>query len=115
MAAGSLALLAGALLASSGPITDVAWTRLPTAEEMVRHTPRRPLPAPPGHATIECVVSPNGLLTDCVIVKEGPDGWGYGDIAIKVSRYFRAAAVTKSGEPAAGRRVRVPMVFKAPQ
>ena len=92
----------------------MVWERLPTAEEISRHIPRRPIPAPEGAATLDCRVTSSGELEDCQIVKEEPGEWGYGDVALKASRYFRAGAITKSGKPTADLRVRIPMVFRLP-
>jgi hypothetical protein len=44
-----------------------------------------------GSVTIDCAVKPNGRLKDCKILKEVPEGHGYGEATIKL--FVRNACV----------------------
>jgi hypothetical protein len=37
-----------------------------------------------GSVTIDCAVKPNGRLKDCKVLKEVPEGHGYGEATIKL-------------------------------
>jgi len=64
-----------------------------------------------GAAAVECTVSPKGALEACRVLKEEPEGKGFGASAVKVASRFRMKTVTRSGAPASGRVIRIPIAF----
>jgi hypothetical protein len=58
-----------------------------------------------GSADIDCAVAPGGRLADCRVVKETPDGFGFGAAALRLSALFRM----KDGHK--GERTRIPINF----
>ena len=64
-----------------------------------------------GAAAVECTVSAKGALEACRVLKEAPEGMGFGAAAVKVASRFRMKTVTRSGQPAAGRVIRIPITF----
>jgi hypothetical protein len=52
-----------------------------------------------GHAVIDCAADTAGVLTDCQLVSEAPDGWGFGAAALKAAeaKSIRQIAMTAEG------------------
>ena len=107
-------LLIALALAAAAPLDprDVVWTRRPTGEE-VRHVPSE-IRGVVGRATLDCAVTTSGLLSDCRVTSDDSSGQGLSPVAIKLAPYFRAAPLSKSGVPVAGRRVAIPPRFDPP-
>jgi TonB family protein len=69
--------------------------------------PRDASPQPSvGRVVVECLVAPQGALTDCLVVEETPAGRGLGQRALE-----EAAKLTMDA-PVAGARVRVPFSYR---
>ena len=66
-----------------------------------------------GWAVIECRLTAKGSLSACQILGEGPNGYGFGDAALRLSSRFKFASKTKDGEPVDGGYVRVPVRLQA--
>ena len=97
-------------------IYSPVWVRRPNGEDMARLYPdgaRRA--ARQGEATLDCVFSGAGALTDCAVVSEQPVGLGFGRAALKLAPLFRADPVNTAGWPVAGYRVRVPVEWQPRQ
>lgn len=71
-----------------------------------------------GSAVLGCALDGQGLLQDCQVLREEPAGWGFGDAALKASRYFKMKPATPDGASVAGRRILLPIgwtaTFRAP-
>lgn len=108
-------LLIALAIAAAAPLDprDVVWLRKPTGDEVARHIPTESRGLI-GRATLDCAVTPLGMLSDCRITSDDSPGQGLSAFAIKVAPYFRAAPETRSGLPVAGRRVAIPLRFDTP-
>jgi TonB family protein len=87
-------------------LTNVTWLERPGSDQFLRFYPPAALEQQlPGRVTIDCLVSADGRLS-CTALSEEPQGLGFGEAALRVSRHFRMAAQTTDGRRTAGGRVR---------
>jgi TonB family protein len=115
---------AGIILASGVSSDDLhppeplnaVWIRRPSGDEASRYFPERALRMGiSGQATLQCRVGHLGVMRRCVVLSEGPDGAGFGDAALKMTRSFRMAPADPDGLPIAGATVKLPMRFALPE
>lgn len=67
-----------------------------------------------GRAIIVCKVKTNGTLEDCRVDSESPEGMGFGQAALRVSKLFKMKPTQKDGTPVEGRTIRVPIAWFVP-
>ncbi len=102
---------APSLAAEPQMITKPDWLRRPNANDILAYIPalndknRRG-----GRALIECAVDERGLLQNCSVKSEYPEGSGFGQAALSMSRSFQMKPKTVDGKPVLG-TVRVPLIF----
>ena len=94
-------------------IRNPTWLEQPNADQLAQYYPARALDlGKTGAATLNCVVSAHGGLTRCSVASETPAGWGFGEAAQKLSRYFRMSPRTEDGVPVEGGTIAVVIRFK---
>lgn len=94
------------------PASDIVWERRPTGSEVSQvlpHTTARPWV---GSFKLYCTINGGGWLTDC-FVPNPRDRAPVEEWRVKIARYFKAAPMTRSGKPPAGRVVAIPISFRA--
>lgn len=92
-----------------GPIeiTNPRWLQRP--RNLAAYYPARAIDRNiEGAVRLDCVVRVTGLL-DCAVLSESPQGWGFGDAALRMARAHRMVPATRDGVVVEGRYVmRVP-------
>lgn len=107
-----------AIIASTPPtgnselLTGVTWTSRPDGNDVMRYYPQRAQEREQqGRVQLLCEIQEDGSIT-CSIDSEEPAGWGFGEAALRVSRHYRAAPTTDTGESTAGKTTRVIIRFR---
>ena len=88
-------------------ITNPRWVRQP--RDLARYYPARALArGETGSVLLNCRVDVGGAL-HCAVVSETPEGWGFGDAALRIAQDYRMVPATRDGRTVEGRyRMRVP-------
>jgi TonB family protein len=94
-------------------ITRPDWERQPTREQMSALFPAAAMRAgKEGRAWIECSVATTGRMRDCVIIREEPEGYGFGAAALATASFFRMKPAEAEGMAIDGARVQIPVGFR---
>ena len=114
-----IAMLAGGALAQEASprpgqlLTRPHWKRRPKPEDLKRvYPPRAKAERISGRAVIICDVTLEGLLANCQTSQETPEGYGFGEAAIKLAAVIRMTPMKIDGKPSEGGKVTLPIVFK---
>jgi protein TonB len=87
---------------ASGPpvVTNPTWTRKPNPDDFARYYPERAQRLEKeGYATIRCVVTVKGTVTNCQVLSEEPADFGFGEAAKKIGSLWKMKPQTVNGEP----------------
>jgi TonB family protein len=99
----------------SRTVTNPDWSSRPSGSDLVRFYPRQALAQQlGGMAVMQCRVERTGTLSACAIVREGPQGRGFGDAVLQMAPLFQMKPMSKNGRPVAGGVVRIPVRFRIP-
>ena len=92
-------------------ITNPSWSRAPQPEY-----PAAALAAgiTDGRVTLDCLVTPAGLLTGCGVIEETPPGFGFAGSAVAAAALARISPRTLDGV-AVGARVRFTIRYRMPE
>jgi TonB family protein len=111
-------LMSCAVAAAPGPgssqppaSTPPDWIRPPTMDDVASVYPAAAVrKGADGSATVNCLVTVEGVLRDCVVEKEIPKGLDFGAAAIVLVRQLGMRPATRNGAPIES-RVSIPVQF----
>lgn len=108
--------VAGAARADPPRVSQPDWLARPDAEDLADTYPdlARALGIE-GRATISCSVDLKGRLQDCVSPAASPQGLGFDQAALTMSKLFAMRPKRVDGVPVAGGTVRIPIRFTLPK
>ena len=85
----------------------------PQAAAMRYYPPAAQKAGVEGKAMINCLLAAGGL-TDCRVVSESPEGYGFGVAAVQMSVLFDMRPELRDGQPVV-ERVTIPIDFRLPE
>ncbi|WP_242922790.1 energy transducer TonB [Caulobacter sp. CCUG 60055] len=72
-------------------VENVRWSATPSAEDFERYYPERAHRMERnGQSRLQCIVRGEGRLEGCTVVSESPQGFGFGEAALRLSRRYMA-------------------------
>jgi TonB family protein len=99
----------------SSVITNPYWVKFPGGRDFVRFYPEAARRAwLEGSATIQCHISAQGLLEQCLVIREQPAGEGFGAAALAMGEFFKLGPATRDGQAVEGGTVIFPIRFALP-
>jgi TonB family protein len=91
------------------------WVAKPVAADITRFYPAAAKATKlEGSATITCRVDDEGRLGQCQLLREAPEGAGFGQAALSLADTFQMKPLDKEGRATAGQDVRIPFKFALP-
>ncbi len=93
-------------------ITNPTITRIPSANDLASiYPPWAQEKGRGGAARIQCTVSAQGTAENCHVLSETPQGYGFGQAALKAAKYFRFTPELVDGQPTGGAKIMLPLNF----
>jgi len=118
-------LLGLAISAVSGPCWAVEtaravkpseWRARPTGDMASRYYPDRAQRMEVGgRAVVDCRVTPEGKLEDCKVLSESPAEYGFGDAALRLTRFMELAPPSRKDVRKGRLRRIIPVGFAVPR
>lgn len=88
------------------------WVTQPTDAVTIKYYPQAAAALrTKGKALIQCKVSLDGNVSACLIKSEFPDGYGFGEAAVRMMQEARFSPLMVDGKPVADGAVLVPIIF----
>jgi len=92
---------------------EADWARRPTEADLARFYPERATQAKVGgDVTLACNVAKAGGLSDCVVFRENPARYGFGEAALKIADAYGLRPERAVVWTASNRKVLVPVRFR---
>jgi TonB family protein len=92
------------------------WSRRPTPAELASVYPERARRAhQDGQAVLHCRIDENGVPRDCSVAVEQPEGWGFGEAAVRATRFMLMTPKLVDGHPVGDGTATIPIAFQAPR
>ncbi|MDO9249161.1 MAG: TonB family protein, partial [Phenylobacterium sp.] len=99
-----------------GQTVPADWAQLPTAEQVGAAYPALATSLQiEGRALLACAINTQGVLRDCAVESETPEGLGFGEGALRIAPYFRLHPSVVNGRAVADDRVGIPVAFRLPK
>jgi TonB family protein len=96
-------------------ITRPDWVYRPSGDQVANYYPASAARAGVnGRALLECSVGADGFLQYCLVLGESPEGYGFGDAALRMFPLFKMRPETRDGFPVEGAKVDIPIAFQMP-
>lgn len=97
----------------SQAVKDPHWVTTINAEKVLAVYPRQAAEAgvTSGRGVADCLVAPDGKLTDCRVAREKPADMGFGASAVAIAQLMQMDPWSLKGRPVVGGRVRLPIDF----
>jgi TonB family protein len=75
---------------ASGRMATIQWLKAPTFEDVLAAYPSKPRQEQVGgRATLSCIYSKDGRLSECQVITQSPGDLGFGTAAVKLEKLFR--------------------------
>jgi TonB family protein len=95
-------------------LANSAWTTTPTYADVAAVFPAKARDKKVGgKATIQCAFKDAGQVGYCNVLNEEPFGYGFGNAALDLARYFQGPTAFSDGKPTKGNFTTIPVVFPA--
>jgi len=91
--------------------TRPTWSGVPGPELMVYPPAARASGVTRGRGDVNCAIGKDGVMTDCRVTKETPEGLGFGEAALKAASGFVLNPWSYDGRPVEGARITLPIGF----
>ena len=101
----------------AGRIANPMWTRSVHPDYAAQVFPKQAIEAglSSGRGAVQCEVNSQGGLADCTVVREEPEGYGFGQAAVSIAATMAMNPWTNEGAPVEGQRVELPIRISRPE